>query len=316
MSRVTNAIGICIAVFFVFVYLCIHKAWENILKNAISFLVGAAVAIVPFMIYFSLKNCTYDFWYGTILFNISYAAKADSSLRQIIKAVPGQIGSYAIIATGFLFIYKKKYFNGAMYIAIGVVTQLLLQNIFNYPHYSMITFPYLPVSVYEIKRIMGEKKDITKYLGRVILIAIMLIALLATGNAFIRTASYSTNPPDYYKKRVAAHRQVLEVAATIPENEKDYLVGYNTNPTLYLDLDISPKCRFFAFQDWQASFSDSFAELLNEEFVSKKPLWIMVLGDKKSAIDDVLKSNYEIVRTEPVIDSGSDEKIILYRLVN
>lgn len=42
----------------------------------------------------------------------------------------------------------------------------------------------------------------------------------------------------------------------------------------------------------------------------------MVLGDKKSAIDDVLNSNYEIVRTEPVNGSNSGEKIILYRLVN
>lgn len=321
MSRVTNAIGICIAVCFIFVYLCMHKVWENIIKNIISFVVGTAIAIVPFMIYFSVKNCTYDFWYGTILFNISYAAEANNSMLQIIKAVPRQIGSYAIICTGFLYIYKKKYFNGAMYIMIGVGTQLLLMNIFSYPHYSMITFPYLPVSVYEIKKIMSEarnnveKKDITKYAGTRILIFTLLIALLTTGRAVFQIARYHIIPQIYNKERVSYYEQLLEVAAIVPTNEKEYLVGYNTNPTLYLDLDISPKCRFFAYQDWQASFSDSFAELLNEEFDNKKPLWLIFLSDKKSAIDNVLNSYYEIVRNEPVIGSDSGEKIILYRLI-
>ena len=191
MSRMTNAVSVCIAVLFIVIYLCANKAWINLLHNALAFILGTALAIIPFMIYFAIKNCSYDFWYGTILYNISYAMGSSSSMTAVIKGFPRQIGSYALIATGLLYILKKDYFDGLLYMMVGIGTQYLLLSILSFPHYSMITFPLIPVAIYEILRLIGDSKGYIKKLGIVLLIGTTLIVSYKTAKEFqlrIRTS--------------------------------------------------------------------------------------------------------------------------------
>ncbi|MDC7294808.1 hypothetical protein NXH67_14925 [Butyrivibrio sp. DSM 10294] len=103
-----------------------------------------ALIVAPFMIYFAVKGATYDFWYGTLLYNIAYATNSKGGIMTVIKGAAGQIGSYAIMAAGIICIIRKKYFDRALYFSLGAATEVLLMNIMNYGHYSMITFAYLP----------------------------------------------------------------------------------------------------------------------------------------------------------------------------
>ncbi len=314
MSRVTNSIAVCIAIFFIIIYLSANKAWINLLKNAIAFIIGAALTIVPFMIYFAIKDSTYDFWYGTILFNLSYAAQSKSSLLTFIKSAPRQVGSYAVMAVGALYVYRKRYFDGIMYIAIGIGTQLLLRNILRYHHYSMITFCLLVVSIYELAYILADKTGTIKKIGIIVLSGTLFIASYRTGKEILNMAKfykYYSSIPD--KAAEEDYRQLIDFASQIPEDERGSLVGYNINPTFYLDMDISPACRFFAYQDWQASFSDTFVQLLNKEFESKKPTWIITVSNQETFIQSVLDTYYEVYATEPVYNSDNS-KLILYRL--
>lgn len=314
MSRVTNSIAVCIAFFFIVIYLLANKAWMNLLQNAITFILGAAMAIVPFMIYFAIKGCSYDFWYGTIIFNLSYAAKSESSLMAFIKSALRQIGSYALIATGLVCALRKRYYDGLIYMAMGIGTQLLLRNIMRFNHYSMITFCLLIVSVYELTYIIAEKADTIRKVGIIALAGTIFIASYRTGKEILNMASfykYFASVPA--REGVEHYNQLLDLTSKIPEDERRGLVTYNVNPTIYLDLDIAPTCRFFAYQDWQAEFSDSFKEMLNEEFESKKPMWILASSNDKTAIQSILDSYYEVVAAEKELESH-DTMLTLYRL--
>ena len=315
MSRVTNSIAVCIAILFIIIYLCANKAWGNLLRNAIAFICGTALVIVPFMIYFAINDCTYDFWYGTILFNLSYTAGANSSLITFIKSATRQIGSYALMGTGFIILFRKRYYDGIMYIAMGIGTQILLKSIFRYDHYSMITFGLLIVSVYELTYTIAENRDIARKMGVFALTGTLLIASYRTGKEIIKMAgkyeAYSANPSE---EAVAKYRQLIDFSSQIPEDERGSVVAYNANPTIYLDMDISPACRFFAYQDWQAGFSESYVELLNEEFKTKKPLWIIVYSNKDTYIQGILNTEYEVVSSEPEFSSLEDNTLTLYRL--
>ncbi|WP_026488350.1 ArnT family glycosyltransferase [Butyrivibrio sp. XBB1001] len=319
MSRATNSISVCIAIFFIIIYLCANKAWTNLLKNAIAFIIGTALSILPFMIYFSIKDCSYDFWYGTILFNLSYAAKSESSYISFIKGYAKQIGSYALIGTGIICILRKKYFNGIMYMAIGIGTQLLLMNIFSYAHYSMITFGLLIIAVYELVNVINntDKNNLIRKISILFLLGIVLIASHKTGKEIIKMAfshqDYSANPSEEF---MARYSELLKFSSQIPEAERNNVVGYNLNPTFYLDMDISPVCRFFAFQDWQAEFSDSYVRQLNEEFLTKKPMWIVVSSNKDTYIQSILDSYYEVYSTEPELNSPDNNQLTLYKLAN
>ena len=157
MSRVTNAIGVCMAILLILIYLIYNKRFINIFHNAVAFILGALCIVTPFALYFAVKGATYDFWYGTILFNLHYATQGKTGLVMLLKSAIGQIGSYALMAIGIMHIARKKYFDGVLFSSIGIVTELLMLNIKNYKHYYMIIFPYLPVAFYELKKIMDDK---------------------------------------------------------------------------------------------------------------------------------------------------------------
>ena len=315
MSRATNAVSVCIAVLFIVIYLFTCKAWLNLLKNSLAFIIGTLAIIVPFMIYFALKDCTYDFWYGTILFNISYASNSHNNLLSFIKGFPRRIGDYAIICAGCINIIRKRHFNGFMFIMIGLGTEFLLMNIMNYAHYSMITFPLLPIAMHELKKVYNSSTNYIRKLSILVTISTLLLASYRMGKEII-TLSYCYKDYGFTPNEasLASYRQLYDFASQVPEDERNSFVGYEINSNIYLDLDISPACKFFAYQDWQAEFSDEFNKELNAEFEAKRPKWIFFSGNKAAAIQNLLNSNYEIYASEPVIYSTDESQLILYRL--
>lgn len=322
MSRLTNAIGVCVAVLFIVIFLAYNKEFTNLLLNAISFLLGTAIMVVPFMIYFAIKDGTYDFWYGTLLYNIAYASNSKGGILTIIKGAPGQIGSYAIMAVGLLCLFRKRYFDGALYFALGAVTEFLLMNIMNYGHYSMITFAYLPVSIFEFKKLLNHKDDealinkkVANMLTVMALLFVILVAGARTGKEMIKLMNsqknYSANSNTDYVK---AYNQLLDIVEAIPDGENDGIVGYGTNPWFYLDLDITPACRFFVMQDWQAEFSEDFKSKLLAEYEQKKPKWIVFSGSEEPGIRPILDKYYEEYSREKVINTETNDIIVVYKL--
>jgi hypothetical protein len=319
MSRLTNAISVCIAVLFIIIYLYINRAWINLLKNAITFILGTAIVIVPFMIYFAIKNSTYDFWYGTILYNISYALGSSNTLGEFIRAVPRQIGSYALIGTGLLLIIKKRHFDGFMYMAVGLGTQLMLFNLQNYPHYSMITFPFIPIVVYELMRLIDKNKDLIRIAGIMLLIGTIVLACYKAGReTIVYVHIFKTYSVARIEEDNNPYKQLCDFFENIPEDERDSVVAYNACPSIYLDKDITPACKFFAYQDWQAEFSSEYTKMLNEEFLLKRPKWILFSGNEDPAIkEEVLDKYYEARFTEMGNDAaGNNKGLILYRRID
>ncbi len=266
MSRLTNAIGVCVAVFFIMIYLIYNKEFACLLKNAIAFTLGTALMVVPFMIYFAIKDGTYDFWYGTLLYNISYASNSKGGLMTIINGAAGQIGSYAIMAVGVLCLLRKRYFDGALYLSLGMATEFLLMNIMNFGHYSMITFAYMPLSIFEFKKLLDQKDDTSEKQSKLLRILTVMALSFVVLIASARTCKEMKKLYDYQKNYSAtatsdsinAYKQLVDIASAIPDEDKDEIIGYGTNPWFYLDLDITPACKYFVMQDWQAEFSDDF----------------------------------------------------------
>ncbi|WP_029321018.1 glycosyltransferase family 39 protein [Butyrivibrio sp. AE3004] len=317
MSRLTNAVAVCIAVLFIVLYLCVNKAWENLLKNAVAFILGTALLVVPFMLYFATKDSTYEFWYGTFLYNISYASNSTGGISTIIRGAMGQIGSYAVVAAGIVCLIKKEYFNGIMYMALGIGTEFLLMNIMNFGHYSMITFPLFPVAIYELKKKFDEGRENgivwLQYLSITILIGTCGIAAIRTGKEMNKLRyyydKYSSSPSE---EAIAPYKQLLDFVDLIPKEERNQVVGYGTNPWFYLDMDITPANRFFVMQDWQAEFSESFRNYLLEEYTVNKSAWIVYSDSKEPIIKDILDESYELVDSEAVINSNDGSMLKLY----
>ena len=66
-TRLTNAIGICAASVAVAGLLATRRQWAALLGCAAAFIVGSAVAVVPFVAYFASHNALGDLVYGALL---------------------------------------------------------------------------------------------------------------------------------------------------------------------------------------------------------------------------------------------------------
>lgn len=73
LTRITNFLPVCMGLGLIFVHLLYKKQYRNIGKNILTGVFGAAVLILPFLLYFLQKNALYECIYGTLLYNFEYA---------------------------------------------------------------------------------------------------------------------------------------------------------------------------------------------------------------------------------------------------
>ena len=87
LSRLTNALSVCVGVLVIAIMLLRWNQWTALLKCVLSFIVGVALPLIPFCVYFAAHHAFYDFVYGTVLFNISYAGNSESLLSSQINTI-------------------------------------------------------------------------------------------------------------------------------------------------------------------------------------------------------------------------------------
>lgn len=75
------------------------------------------------------------------------------------------------------------------------------------------------------------------------------------------------------------------------------VVLYNIKPNAYLQYNLTPIYRFAWLQDWEASCSDSYTQLLRDEFVTAQAEYIVVQHTTKPTIDNILRRQYRPVQT-------------------
>ncbi|WP_026509735.1 glycosyltransferase family 39 protein [Butyrivibrio sp. LC3010] len=317
MSRLTNAISVCVVVFFILIYLIISKSYMNILKNIIAFILGTCCMVVPFMIYFALNHTTYDFWFGTILYNFMYAAKSKTSLSIMAGSIVSQLGSYALMVVGIIYATRRKFYEGILFFVIGLSTEVLFMHMLHFGHYYMIAFPYLPIAFYELILLLRDsnhKSKIAIYINK--LIQIFVICLLGITAArtikqfYSEFRFYMTFPGSDSDKK---YEQQLNFVKNIPANDRDSVALYEMDSSIYIVLDIQPKCKYFTLQDWQAGFSEELKNNLIDEFETKSPKWIACNHPNETIITELLQTNYEIVYEEDIPDDDEETKLILYR---
>ncbi|HHU84372.1 MAG TPA: glycosyltransferase family 39 protein [Clostridiales bacterium] len=302
LTRFTNCVGLCAAILVIAIFLIVNKRYNNLFKNAIAFIGGAILLIIPFAIYFASKGILYDALYGTFLYNIDYAmSSVGNDAIDTIKWLRIVIAysSPAILSIWGLFEIVKKKKQGALLLTVGIISLFLLYSGNKYLHYGAICYPYLTIFLVDGKSYFDTiKKDGFKK-GAIILVSIYfsvcLIGSLTTARSYIAHIYHKFITPIESDGYVEAQEELLKY---IPEDEKNSIVAYNVNSGFYLQHDIKPVNRFFTMQDWAASRSEKHTNLMLKEYASSNIKWIFVEGDpQKTLIADIINEQYELVDT-------------------
>lgn len=312
LTRISNCVGVCVAVLFVYVLLFINKSYTTLLKNVLFFLLGFVVITLPFCFYFFIKGAFYDFLYGTILYNIGYAVTDGlifhiGSVKHMIDFLPG----FLLIIISILFVYTKRTsLVGWFWLAVTVVTVLWLGYSRVFSHYSIIMLPYLCIALVYLKSFKIEKYH--RKLKIVYTIIVLLLSFIGIYYLFSASISiYETNFNDNPKNVSKSEKISIDLVSSIPEEEKDTFVAYECEPGLYLKTNICPCYKYFTFQESEIKQNSSFYNEIYDTFNNGNAKWILLnRRNKNLAITNILNDRYSCRS----VYQDSDGYFELYRL--
>lgn len=289
LSRLTNALSVCVGVLVIAIMLLRWKQWMALLKCALSFIVGIALPLIPFCVYFAAHHAFYDFVYGTVLFNISYAGNSESLLSSQINTIVLILClpcAMVLVSLAHMLLERRCSPLDCTIAISGILFIALFFNISPYQHYAAVAAIFLPILLGGVCRYADQHI----HMHWQTLVALGLVMALLCGYQAKVDNKLIWSEPTYDEP---------ELEQVIQEAHGD-IVLYNVLVGAYLQYDLKPMYRFAWLQDWEASFSDSYAKLLREEFATARAKYIVVqpyYTMPKPAIDRILHNRYKPVRT-------------------
>ena len=294
LTRMTNAIGVCGGIFIITILLLSKKQWKNLFHNILAFISGTGVIVIPFIIYFYCHGCLDEMIYGTLLYNIEYAKNAPEldpfSLNQTLYLFKSAINGITLFVISiFILFWHKNKLRGVLWGSVAIISLMWLMSGNGFHHYFIITYPFFCIIVNELMSLYKENFYKAKF-KRYIIFYIVLLCCACTYETYGAYKTIKTKNTNLSFYNI--------VNNDLPKKDRNSFVAYNVSPYIYLYLDIKPCCRFFAYQDSQASFGNSLKEKISNEYINSSPKWILVNGDK-TLIDNILNQKYKIIKLYP-----------------
>ncbi len=294
MTRLTNAVGVCIASLVIAIYLAKNKEWRNITNNIFAFIGGFLFTTAPFLIYFYVNDALYEMWYGTFLFNAEYAGSSGFrifTIKGIANIVLRFENCYFLLFVSVLVIIlnKTRRFAGVLWLTMSLACMLWFLRSNGFGQYATICLPFSCIAFIELYHISHVSKNWFAMRSYVLgFIAYTLIVI-----AGVVYSMWLFN--NMYRENTALH-EFRTFMKDIPSEYKKSFAAYNCPSDWYLYEDIHPDSRFFTLQDFQTSMGKSLLPKVRNAF-SGKSQWLLVKG-QKTKIDDIIEENYVLYKRE------------------
>lgn len=287
MVRITNALSICLIVSVVLIKLIISKKWNNIIHNAISFIFGCLVMVLPFVIYFAKKNALYDMWYATLLYNFDYTANSGLTFELTIKDLLLLVRmTFAGVLCTVVCIYKyirTKNNESLVWLIICLPSTMFMFMLNRYANYSLLLLPFLYISFVLV--------DIKKFGKEIIILSIVLLIV----SSLVKINKLNNNN---MKSNKLIDREYKDLLKNIPSYElHNNFVAFDPSVDFYLYEEIKPCCKYFIFQSWQSSNSDKLKKMEIDEFSTNNNIHYVMTCSSAKMIEEVLSEKYVLIDT-------------------
>ncbi|MBR1477135.1 MAG: hypothetical protein IJ608_04130 [Lachnospiraceae bacterium] len=323
LTRATNALSICTGILVVGIVLLLKKKYSELFKMTGLYIVGFISLTLPFLIYFALNGALYDMWYGTIIYNILYAAapvEASYTILSLIWLMALYAASPILAIIGIYQIFVGHLKKGWLYVFMGSITFTWFVKSALFAHYAMIAMPFfciISLELYEFVKISHSK--IIKFTSRTLFSGYLICNLFL--GLYTAIPIYVLKLPEHSLDNQAIkaneYDRAKKLISLIPEDEMHGLITYNvsTGVYIYLSEDILPVNRFYFSQDWWCRHGDeNFRRNLVSSFESADALWILlsVNDEAPPAIADILSEKYEEYKNLPS-DIPGGKTLVLYK---
>lgn len=292
LTRLSNAIPVVAGVVVITFYLIKMRKWKNLLHNVIAFLAGSMLLLCPFVIYFGIKGQLYQFYFGTIGFNLLYQKRIESwiigaDMHTWVQFAIVYIAYFTIFISGILALMLHKYRLVIYCVVLALAESWLFLGGAGFSQYGIIAIPNITL-FWVLLLELGVKYS--KLVHRLSVLFLCGYVLFTGGRMVNRIAENMTVKED------SATEEIDGLIAYIPEEDRDCFIAYgdDTLKAVYLKYHIDPCYPYFAIQEWHASFSNAVRESIHQTFQSEKAKWILA-GETTNGIQDILDEHYELV---------------------
>ncbi|MBQ6569055.1 MAG: hypothetical protein IJL87_02220 [Clostridia bacterium] len=314
--RVNNCITVASCVLYIFVCLIINKRFKNLLFNAGAFIVGAALPLLPALVYFGKTGTLDGLLYGSLIFNLKYSGinqliNEHASMSMWTSVFPVLV---IAVAAAVYYLFKRKN-NKLRYIAWLLICHsmclfaMYLVTGVTYLHYLAFAWP-VPLILYILVILAGgfefkvKGKDIL--LKGAAVVACLAVISIYYFNAAIDPSLDSTRR--IIKSAAAGEKYELEgfarkVDEIIPEEDSgDVFCLASSFSVLYLydTADLYPKCRYHLFYDFWKLIDGNVTAEVTEMMKNDPPRWLISKeGDwHDDEISAVIESSYTKILEE------------------
>ncbi len=295
LTRVTNGITICAGTLIIACLLLIQKNHKNLFMNALSLTAGFLCVVLPFTLYFAVHGGLGDFLYGTLFYNIEYQQHmtswviSDPTIGSWLTYIGNFFTSYIIFIVAALALRRHNIVLSLYCLLCGLLEVYLYFSGALYTHYVIISLPQFIIFFNEIHLINKEKRS-GRFIRNIFLCLTVIYCLFSFGTMARNVVGKALSS---HHKDPVGYEQLLDM---VPDEEKPLLVAYGDNGLreLYLLLDITPRYKYFALQEWHAGFSEQTREDIRKVFAEGDAGWILSAGPT-TVIGDILDHRYVFV---------------------
>ena len=312
--RITNAAFVGAAVLTIVINLIYRKHFKNLLLNAIAFLLGCGVALLPAVIFFAAHGELSEMLYQVFKFGFMYS-QGGGLVEKLLGILTQYWGCllvflFPVMAAAFNFKQKQSGKNG-LYLLLavnGFLFILLAVSMGNaYLHYFLIGLPNLVLGIILVREGFSMEKPLWKKLSLAKITAVLLLLVLAlNANLFLSVsatcASRILNRET--DSRISCAHDIVE---HVPAEDRDSVFVYSlpSCSRWYYATGLFPPHRQC---DWHSNYtvlSSDIAEELTEWIRQGGPVYIVTEKDFEfyhETITPAILNNYEIVYTNDEYD--------------
>lgn len=293
--RINNALIIFSLILGILLDLIRKRQFKNMVANLAAGLLGIATIAIPICLYFYVHQALYDMLYATFLYNLLYAEES-SHLHLWENILFLVLYAPAVFSTAVFMKCREQYDRALIetLLIASILSLLMLLYANVYEHYFTLAIPVFTVAVAmaapdpKLRELLHPSKK-----ASVMLVCLGLIVLAHSGLSAYRAAAplYKSYLTDIAYDR---YHQMSDSANTIPEDERDNVLGLGIPVEWYLDMDITPCYKYYTLQQWwSTSENDVYGDTV--AFVeSSHPAWLITKAGSDYGVDEIEKS-YELV---------------------
>ena len=240
MLRAINALPICCEIFLAAIFLLRDGEIKLLRKIFLNFVFGAAVMILPFVVYFAAHGALYEMFYGTILLNVAYTASRENFLLTHLNEYTAYIvvnfmPLYAMIFFGAVSMIKNFSRVNLSGIFCAATMLALMFKLSPYFGYCALITPLLPLLFVVLKN-----------LPKGVIVIALIYPLLLTNVLAGKLIAANSNFVSEFNRHIVDELRRLE--KNIPPDEKNSVMIWGESLCAshwVLVTGILPRCRFF-----------------------------------------------------------------------